>query len=363
MYREREERVIELETERIAHIRTRSKVVELQGELEKSSAHVADLSSEVERLKAELAAMKADKEDAEEQNQRLRRVLVASAEALKSVGATTVDSLRVALKRVQTSPDATQLGHLLTHKEMQPELYGAGEYKYAGDGTTAGVGKDAPVRIVVRACVRVCIFVGSMLALAVSRGCVVRAVGFVMLGAAIWTSMHHVTQNTPRVPCASVPLTSCQDPPPAAKPEWNKGTRVSGAARSRATSSTTYDVVDDSDIDAERAKIEFESHMVPTEPPPMTEDARRQRVLEVLSKLPADETLMRWVNLQVGRAVVEGDPFGKRLHNFTSDVADGEVLAVLLSQVVQYRDHSKMLQAMDPFRRCELVVETVRHAS
>ena len=228
--------------------------------------------------------------------------------------------------------DALQL---ITNKEMQPDLYQKEEYNYGGDGKTEGVGTDAP-------------------------------------------------------PQAPAP------PPKSSQPEWNKSTRKgsvgppgprtrskSGARSGSAGGSDAYvtcggpiasslsDTLaavahrsgrfSEEDLHREQAEIMLAAKLAPEAPKPVRDPkARRSRALEVLQRLPGDETLMRWVNFHVGNSVVNGEPFTKRLHNFASDIADGEVLAALVSQIVQYRDHTKMLSVMDPFRRCELVVETVR---
>ena len=300
-------------------------------------------------------------EDLRTEVKRLKQVLVASGQALKAVGSGMVDSLRTQLKEVQVKPDATLLEkvgrrgldppscprtshacaagfdalQLITNKEMQPDLYQKEEYNYGGDGKTEGVGTDAP-------------------------------------------------------PQAPAP------PPKSSQPEWNKSTRKgsvgppgprtrskSGARSGSAGGSDAYvtcggpiasslsDTLaavahrsgrfSEEDLHREQAEIMLAAKLAPEAPKPVRDPkARRSRALEVLQRLPGDETLMRWVNFHVGNSVVNGEPFTKRLHNFASDIADGEVLAALVSQIVQYRDHTKMLSVMDPFRRCELVVETVR---
>lgn len=57
-------------------------------------------------------------------------------------------------------------------------------------------------------------------------------------------------------------------------------------------------------------------------------------MLDIIGRLPTETLLLRWLNYQLAKAELCGrNPRGKRVANLREDLADGEALLILMSQV------------------------------
>lgn len=116
---------------------------------------------------------------------------------------------------------------------------------------------------------------------------------------------------------------------PAASASNNKAAAAGAAPAGGAAAED-----DDINIAEEMHKIEVANANAPRPPSPLKDPVqRRERTMSVLSRISTDEALQRWINYQLSQSYLHGTPYLKRVHNFGGDMADGEILAVLISQV------------------------------
>lgn len=82
-------------------------------------------------------------------------------------------------------------------------------------------------------------------------------------------------------------------------------------------------------------------------------------MLQELASLNPDQLLLVWVNHHLGSMRIHGHSVKRRVGNFSSDWADGKVLALLVHQLLPELCTEEVVYEIDPQRRVQLALRAL----